>query len=62
MKTKLSSVFFLSVCLSVCQSLLLRLSFFFTVLFKTDKVALNNFVECRINEQSGCISNVMYLV
>ena len=31
------------------------------ILFKTDKVALNNFVECRINEQSGCIWNIMYL-
>ena len=25
------------------------------VVFKGDKVALNNFVKCRINEQSGCI-------
>ena len=30
--------------------------------FKTDKVTLNNFVECIKNEQSGCIWNVMYLV
>ena len=42
-------------------SFVLSILLILTKMFQTDKVASNNFVECRINELSGCIWNGMWM-